>query len=86
MALIEFLPDDGAFKMALYGREGDWPEQMEILAKILEELALYHAFKYGKDEAQVILSPKARLRAYEEAAEEAQDAESAMDEVDSWFE
>lgn len=86
LVILEYLPDDGALKMAQAGREGDWPEWVEVLAKIQEDAALYHAFKYGKDQAQVILSPKARWQAYQEAAEEEQDAESAMDEVDSWFE
>lgn len=86
LAILEYLPDKGAFKMALHGREGDWPEDIQILAKIHEELSLYHAWKYGKDEGETFLSPKARFEHHLKQAEEEQDAEDALDEIDGWFE
>lgn len=78
LVIIEYLPDKGAFKMALQGREGDWPEDIQILAKIHEELALYHSWKYGQDEVQVFLSPKARWEHHLRQAEEEEDLEYAL--------
>ena len=86
MALLEYLPDESALKMALQGREGDWPEWMQILAGIHEQSALFYSWRYGQDEAQVFLSPKARWEHHLKQAEEEQDAEDALDEIDGWFE
>ncbi|GAA2436172.1 hypothetical protein [Mycolicibacterium llatzerense] len=85
LVLIEYLPDDGAFKMALQGREGDWDEKTQILAGIHEELSMYHASKCGQDMAKVFLSPKARMEALLQQAEEEQDAADAEDAIDEWF-
>ena len=86
LVLIEYLPDDGAFKMALQGREGDWDEKTQILAGIHEELSMYHASKYdGQDMAKTFLSPKARMEALLKQAEEEQDVEDAEAAIDEWF-
>ncbi|MCT7361232.1 hypothetical protein A7G45_15685 [Mycolicibacterium llatzerense] len=83
---LEYLPDDGAFKMALQGREGDWSELMQVLAKIQEDQALYHAWKYGKDTAQTFLSPKQRWEAFQEQAEKDDALEYALSlaDEDEW--
>lgn len=78
LVLLEYLPDKGALKMALQGREGDWPEDLQVLAKIHEELSMYHTWKYGKDEGFVFLSPKARWERHLEQAEEEADLEYAL--------
>ena len=85
LVLIEYLPDYGAFKMALQGREGDWPEETQILAGIHEELSMYHASKCGQDMAKTFLSPKARMELMLQQAEEEQDVEDADAAIDEWF-
>lgn len=78
LAILEYLPDDGALKMAMHGREGDWDEKTQILAGIHKELAFYHAWKYGEDEARTFLSPKERWAAFQEQADEEADLEYAL--------
>ncbi len=78
LVLLEYLPDKSALKMAMQGREGDWPEDLQILAKVHEELAMYHSWKYGQDEVQVFLSPKARWEHRMQQAEEEADLEYAL--------
>lgn len=78
LVLLEYLPDKGAFKMALQGREGDWPEDVQILAAIHECLAMSNAVKFGQGEAPVFLSPKARWERHLEQAEEEADLEYAL--------
>lgn len=78
LVLLEYLPDKGALKMALQGREGDWPEDLQVLAGIHKELAMYHAWKYGEDTAATFLSPKARWERHLEQAEEEADLEYAL--------
>lgn len=78
LVILEYLPDDGAMKMAQAGREGDWPEWVEIIGKTHKELAMYHAWKYGIDEVPVFLSPKERWERHLEQAEEEADLEYAL--------
>lgn len=85
LGLLEHLPDTGAFKMALAGRDGDWPEWVEILAKIHEEIALDVAGRYGKKEAQTFLSPKAREAYYRELAQAQEFMDAGIDDLATQF-
>ncbi|SRX93559.1 hypothetical protein MSP7336_01798 [Mycobacterium shimoidei] len=85
LALLENLPDTSATKMAMAGREGDWPEWVEIVAKIHEEIALDVAGRYGKKEAQTFLSPKARVAYYRELEQAQKFMEEGIDDLATQF-
>lgn len=77
MVLVQHLSDDSAFKAIApkpFGRDGDWPEAVQIAAETHKEFALYRASKYvgGSNEyvPQVFLSPGERYAAFLEAQEE----------------
>lgn len=80
LTLIEHLPLEGAFKMALMGREGDWPEETEILADIHKWVTLGYAAKFHPGErVQTYLSPKAREQYYTEQSEAEEFADRGFD-------
>lgn len=66
--VLPHLPEVSAFNDAL--REGDWPEQTQILAKIHEEIAGDNASKREQKEFTAFLSPKERLARYVAEQEE----------------
>ena len=66
--VIPNLPERSAFNTAL--REGDWPEDTQILAKIHEEIAGDNASKRGERSFTSFVSPKDRLDRYIEQQEE----------------
>lgn len=67
-AVLPNLPELSAVNTAL--REGDWPEQTQILAKIHEEIAGDNASKREQKEFTTFLSPKERLARYIDEHEE----------------
>lgn len=83
LVLLEHAPELGPFKKALRG--GSWPEYMQILAKIHEELALYRASYYVGGENQytpkVFLDPSERERVQAEQAEAEQALEESQEDM-----
>lgn len=81
------LPELSAFNTAL--RDGDWPEQTQILAKIHEEIAGDNASKrVGPGESAeftTFLSRKERIERYREAIEEDEYQEEAIGSLYSQF-
>ena len=84
LVLLRHAPERGPYKTAL--RDGDWPEEVKILAELHKETAMNRAAKYagGKHEYRptVFLSPVERR---EIAAEKAADEEFAEEARESLF-
>lgn len=88
LVLVQELKDDSSFKTKApppYGRDGDWPEVVQIAAKTHEEFAMYRASKYvnGPNEymPMIFIAPSKRAEIAAEAAEErlaAMDLESLL--------
>lgn len=77
LVLVRHLDDDSAFKTLApnpYGRDGNWPEAVQIAAKTHEEIALNRASKYVGSEHEYIpkifIAPPERAAMAAEAAEE----------------
>ena len=78
VVLVRKLPDDGsAFKAEApkpFGRGGDWPEWVQMLAETHKENALYRASKYvgGPNEyvPQVFIPPAERAELARQMAED----------------
>jgi hypothetical protein len=68
LEVLDNLPERSAFNTAL--RQGDWPEDTQILAKIHEEIAGRNASERGESSFTSFVSPKERLARYLEAHEE----------------
>lgn len=77
LVLVRHLDEDSEFKKIApppYGRDGDWPEAIQIAAKTHEEFAMYRASKYvgGPNEymPRIFIAPPERAAIAAEAAEE----------------
>lgn len=77
LVLVQHLPGNSEFKTGApqpFGRDGDWPESLRILAETHKELALYRAAKYvgspNEYVPQIFITPSERLAAYAESQEE----------------
>lgn len=77
LVLVQHLPEDSEFKAIApkpFGRDGDWPESVQIWAETHKEFALHRASKYvgGPNEyvPQVFISPPERAAAAAEMEEE----------------
>lgn len=87
--LIHRLPETSEFKTYAappFGRDGDWPEAVQIAAAMHNEIAAYRASKYvGTPHeyryTEFVSPPQRHLRAQEAAAEE-DDIEYALEACD----
>jgi hypothetical protein len=62
LEVLDNLPERGAFNTAL--REGSWPEETQILAKIHEVIAGDSAAKRGESSFTAFVDPKERVARY----------------------
>jgi len=76
LTLMRHLSDRGAYKTFL--REGDWPEDVQILTEIHKELALYRAAKYVGGPNEYMPKVFMSLREQRELAEKAERRESEL--------
>lgn len=83
LVLLRHAPETGAYKTAL--RDGDWPEQTQILAELHKETALNRAAKYagGKHAYRptLFLSPVERVKHFKQAAAQAEFSKAAREDL-----